>query len=90
MFVGIDFVKTFGVDAVLLNEVPLDTLKGCQVLSITGKKIGLVKEVLKKGNKMRGVKVQQGRHSIEIKASKIKEVGKSLILRKNWKQENNS
>lgn len=84
LFIGIDFVRTFGVDAVLLNEVPLETLKGKQVLTVAGGLVGSVKEVVKQGNNIVKLVVKYGKETVEVKASHIKETGQSIILRKNW------
>jgi len=84
LFIGINYVRTFGVDAILLNEVPLDTLKGKKVFTVHGSIVGSVKNVIVNGNKLLKLVINTGKETVEIKASSIKEAGQSIVLRKNW------
>lgn len=84
LFIGINYIRTFGVDAILLNEVPLDTLKGKRVLTVQGNIVGSVKTVITKGNSILKLVINTGKELVEIKGSSIKEAGQSIVLRKNW------
>ncbi|MCA9477585.1 MAG: PRC-barrel domain-containing protein [Nanoarchaeota archaeon] len=84
LFIGMNYIRTFGIDAILLNDVPLDTLKGKKVLTTHGSLIGSVKNVLSKGNNITKLVITSGRETLEVKASFIKEAGQSIVLRKNW------
>ncbi len=84
LFIGLDFIKTFGVDAVLLSEIPLDTLKGTKVLTVEGSMVGSVKDVVRKGNAIVKLIITMGKKTVEVRASHIKHIGQRIILRKHW------
>lgn len=86
LFVGINYITTFGVDAIFLSRVPLDTLKGKQVLTVNGSLVGLVKSIEHKNNNLSLIFLVVGKKTIAIKSIHIKEIGQSIILRKNWQK----
>lgn len=91
LYVGLEYVKTLGVDSLLLTTSPKAKIKGLKVLDNYGKKIGFVDEVLSIGrtNRFKGVKVKKNAFSppITIKSKHIKEVGYSVILKEDWDKE---
>ena len=90
LFIGIDYVKYFGVDAILLNQVPKDKFKGLNVLTADGSVLGTVKEVLMQNKKMLGLVVVKSvafsKREILVQVSKVKEIGASVILKAGFKE----
>lgn len=90
LFVGIEFVKHFGIDAVLLSRLPTDTLKGLSVLTPEGKEIGIVKKVELVRTQIKEIIVSSkegvfSRSYAHISASHIDKIGGSIILKKGYK-----
>lgn len=90
LFVGIEFVKHFGIDAVLLSRLPTDTLKGLSVLTPDGKEIGTVKKVELVRTQIKEIIVTSkegifSRSQTHISASHINKIGGSIILKKGYK-----
>ncbi|MBN1275724.1 PRC-barrel domain-containing protein [Candidatus Woesearchaeota archaeon] len=87
LFVGIEHVRSFGVDAVLLNKMPYHLLKGKQVLSGEGKLLGAVTTVLIEDGELRALMVSKKtgafrKQEIEVSPDEIKEAGQNIILRR--------
>jgi sporulation protein YlmC with PRC-barrel domain len=91
LYVGLEYVKTFGVDSILLKTSPKSKIKGLNVLDNSGKKIGFVSSVIAIGrtNRFKGIAVKERALSIPfmIKSKDIKEIGYSVILKKEWSKE---
>lgn len=92
IFIGIDFIKYFGIDAVLINKVPEVRFRGLKVLTQDSEMIGVVDKVVMSDGKMKGIVVSPGTISLLkensfVSAKDIKEIGVSVILRKNYKLE---
>lgn len=89
LFVGIKYVKHFGIDAILLNKIPPDRFKGLQVLTFNGMKVGIVKEVkLKRTNIKDFIIVKKDvpfAQKYSIPASDVKEIGVSVVCKKGCK-----
>lgn len=90
LFVGIEFVKHFGIDAVLLSRLPTDTLKGLSVLTPEGKEIGTVKKVELVRTQIKEIIVTSkegifSRSHTHISASHIDKIGGSIILKKGYR-----
>lgn len=90
IFVGINFIKNFGVDSVFLSRMPTEKLKGVDVLTPKGELIGVVKDVKVKGRGISEIVVhKKGLHFSKevflISASDIKEIGESIVLRNGYK-----
>ncbi|MBU0471698.1 MAG: hypothetical protein KKF89_03675 [Nanoarchaeota archaeon] len=90
LFIGIDFVQHFGVDAVLLNRVPTSKFEGLKVLTFEGTEIGIVEEALiyRKHLKELIVSTKKGlfsKENITISASQISKIGGSVVLKKSVK-----
>ena len=85
LYIGLEYVKTFGVDSILLKTSPKSKIRGLNVLSSCGKKIGVVSDVISIGktNRIKGIKVKENafsKHFI-IRSRDIKEIGYSVILK---------
>lgn len=84
LYVGIDNVKNFGKDAILLKTVPASKFKGVNVLTSEGKKIGRVVDISMKGSKIGEFKVSSSRFfgsKFGVRYSDIKHIGDSIILK---------
>jgi sporulation protein YlmC with PRC-barrel domain len=89
LFIGISYIKQFGVDAVFLKKIPPHKYHGLRVLSEGGELIGKVKKiVMDKSNikefEIAGKRLLDGKFS--IKYSDIKEIGDHIILKKKHKR----
>ena len=88
LFVGMEYVKYFGVNVVMLNTQPADTFKGKWVLSEHGEYRGVVKDVsFNEQGKPKGLFVARGhlstsKKATEISLEQVKEIGNSVILKK--------
>lgn len=82
LFVGIEFIQHFGVDAVMLNRYPLDKLKGMKVFTKEGCYKGFVSKVYKEENTLKGIECNKRfEKPIGISATEIEEIGNSIILK---------
>lgn len=85
LFIGLEFIGNFGVDAVFLNTYPRDKIKGMEVISSSGKSIGHVSSIeFSAHNKLQSIKVRQKnllKDPIEIPAEKIRHIGYNVILK---------
>jgi sporulation protein YlmC with PRC-barrel domain len=88
LYVGLEYVETFGIDSIMLKTSPKSKVRGLNVLDNDGKKIGHVSNILSLGktNRFRGIFVKKAPLSkpFIIKSSDIKEIGYSVILKKEW------
>ncbi|MFH1589489.1 MAG: PRC-barrel domain-containing protein [archaeon] len=90
LFVGTEFIKQFGVDAILLSRVPTDKLKGLDVLTFEGQEIGTVNKVILFRTNIKEIIVtsKEGfftKEHIHIAANQIDKIGGSIILKKGYK-----
>ncbi len=86
LFIGIDLVANFGVDAVFLNVVPPDKYIGMEVLSPDGRIVGKVKSVKSSGNILSEITVSLSgaglkKETATIGASRILEIGARVVLK---------
>lgn len=85
LFIGIDYIKHFGIDTVLLNKVPTDTYYGLEVLTNSGRNIGRVQDIIFHKNKIKTliVTVKKPFKTIEVRisASDIVEIGANVIVK---------
>ena len=91
LFIGVDYIKQFGVDAILLNKVPPDKFKGLSVVTFDGKKIGSIKEVIIGRTQIKEFIVSSNNifgKAITIKFQDIKEIGEQVILKQGFSPEN--
>lgn len=87
LFVGLDHIRHFGVDAVLLNTIPYSRLHNLRVLSSKGEYLGTVKNINVENHKLASVTLAKRKglakaEELEVKAAQIKEIGQTIILRK--------
>lgn len=88
LFVGMSYVKNFGVDTVFLNRVPVDKFNGLDVLNGKGKLLGKVVDVNSKRHKVTEIIVSKkgvSRDKFLIEAKYIQEIGESIILKGKFK-----
>ena len=84
LFIGANYIKSFGVHAVLLKRVPHDKYKGLKVLTEGGELIGKVKKIIIDRKKVKefeisGKKFLGGKYRLAYKD--IKEIGDNIILK---------
>lgn len=88
LYIGLEYIRTFGVDSILLNTSPKSKVRGLNVLDSYGKKIGYAIDVISVGktNRFKGVVVKEKAISkaFMVKSSDIKEIGYSVILKNDW------
>lgn len=84
LFVGLNYISNFGVDSVFLNTTPFPKLKGLNVYSKDGRKLGKVVEVEEAENGLSAIilKPHLFSKSLRINGNQIKTVGYSIILKK--------
>lgn len=82
LYVGVQHVKTFGVDSVLLDINPQHGLRGLGVYDIRGIDIGKVTDVsYKSSNALNYIVVRTGIKHIHITPRHIKTIGNNIILK---------
>jgi len=85
LYIGLSFVKNFGVDSIFLNQSPKPKIKGLDVYDKKGKKIGFVFDIEEDRKKDRIsaiiIKRSQLGKSYKIKNRFIKNIGFNIILR---------
>ena len=88
LFIGLHYVKNFGVDAVFLNKVPTDKFRGLDVLTSKGEVIGKVKSVRAKRHRVQEIVVAKrgvlGK-DYAVAASDIDVISSSVILKPNYR-----
>jgi len=89
LYIGINYVKQFGIDAVFLKKVPHHKFKGLKVLSEGGELVGKVKNIVTENKNIKefeiaGKRILDGKFF--IKYSDIKEIGDHVILKKSHKR----
>jgi len=91
LYVGLEYVKKFGVDSILLNTSPKSKVRGLKVLDSNGKRIGYVDDIINIGktNRFQGINIKESafKKAYTVKSKYIKEIGHSVILRKNFIKE---
>ena len=88
VFVGSNYIKTFGVDTILLSKVPSTSYKGIQIITADGKIIGHVKDVVTEGAKVKeliglskNIAITKKKEFI-VSNKQINEISSSVILNK--------
>ena len=88
LFVGMSYIKNFGVDSVFLSKVPTEKYVGLKVLDSKGKLIGTVKKVNSKRYRVDSIEIAKGlSQRFIINSNDIEEIGESVILKPNYKVE---
>ena len=85
LYIGLDFIKNFGVDSVFLSQSPQPKIKGLDIYDKKGKHVGFVFDIIedKKKNTIKAIimkKTQLGK-SYVITRRFIKTIGFNIILR---------
>jgi sporulation protein YlmC with PRC-barrel domain len=86
MFIGLSYIKNFGIDSVFLNRVPVDKFKGIEVMTAEGEILGKVKAVKAERHKVQEITVAKGMKTFSVPASSIDQIGSSVILKKGYKE----
>lgn len=85
LFIGLEYIKKFGVDSVFLNTSPVDKIKGMEIIAENGKSLGYVSDVeFDDKNHLKSIKIRQKnilKENISIEASKIKHIGYNVMLK---------
>ena len=87
LFMGIDYIREFGIDAVLLNTTPSEKFKGLKVLTAEGGEVGVVKSVITGRKHIKELIVSSkgrllSKKELRIHASHIARIGGSIVLKK--------
>lgn len=87
LFVGLAHVKKFAKNAVFLHGLTFNALKGKNVISEDGERIGTVESVVHKNEQVVSITVNKKvgtfkSENTHYPASKIKEIGETIIVRK--------
>jgi sporulation protein YlmC with PRC-barrel domain len=90
VFIGKEFFKSYTADAIMLRIDPVTNLVGKQVFDSTGKRVGKVVELKRKGtgNSYTELRVKKNLYSksIFIPKKDIKIAKKNVILKKPWQE----
>lgn len=83
LFVGINNIKLFGIDSVMLNITPNQTFKGLIVFNSHGKKVGTVTRVFTtmRSSKIKSIEIKANGRKDIIQAKDIKSIGMNVILK---------
>ena len=88
LYIGLEYIRTFGVDTIMLSTSPKSKVRGLNVLDSSGKKVGVVDDVISIGktNRFKGMKIKEKAFSkpFMIRSKDIKEIGYSVILKEKW------
>lgn len=87
LFLGMNFVKNFGVDSVFLSQIPTTKYVGLKVYDSEGKYVGTVKKVIPKRHKVLSIEITHNMKRYVITSGDIKEIGVSVILKENYKMD---
>lgn len=83
LFIGLKYIKQFGIDSLFLSIVPEQKFIGLQVYNNKGKHIGTVIDIEtgKTNAKIKSVQIKSGFTTSEIPAKEIKMIGSSVLLK---------
>ena len=83
LFIGINNIKLFGIDSVMLSITPEQTFKGILVFDKHGKKVGSVAKVYTtlKSSKIKSIEVKIDTKKELIHAKDIESIGMNVILK---------
>lgn len=85
LFYGIKHVKFFGVDTVFVDIISVDTYVGMDVFTQEGKKIGKVKDLVTKHNKIETIIVHRSKllsSDLHVPFTAVKSIEHSVIIKK--------
>ena len=88
LYVGVDHIKNFGEDAVLLKKVPIHKYRGFKVLTAEGRVLGKVIKMVADDTHIKEfiIKNKEFLEPVKVKYNDIKDIGESIILKKNFKE----
>jgi sporulation protein YlmC with PRC-barrel domain len=90
LFIGLNYIRNFGVDAVFLNKVPTDKFRGLDVFTSKGVIVGKVKDVKAKRHRVQEIIISKkgvlGK-VFSIAASDIETISSSVILKERYRAE---
>ncbi|MFT4326202.1 MAG: PRC-barrel domain-containing protein [Candidatus Woesearchaeota archaeon] len=81
LFVGLDFVKNFGIDAIFLHPIPREKYIGLQVVNAEGKKIGKVIHTEMKKGKVQEFEIKTLFNKKILLPEEIKKIGTVIVLK---------
>ena len=91
IYIGIDNVRLFGKDAIMMKRLPTSFYKGMDVFSRTGTIVGRVKDIVEKDGRLDAISIlpsgsrsSSKKHWRSIAISEISEIGASMILKKDF------
>lgn len=87
LYIGIDLVSRFGIDAVFLKRIPYDKYKSIPVITYQGEEIGKVQDIKLFRGKIQEVTARKQiykRDTFIIPAKHIATIGDSLVLKKGF------
>ncbi len=90
LFIGLSYIRNFGIDSVFISRVPASKFKGLKVLAHDGKDLGTVAEARSERHRLSGITVSQGgisRKKFSVKSSEIAEIGDNIILKKGFRKQ---
>jgi len=90
LFIGIEYIKNFGVDSVFLNRVPAAKFTGLEIVDQSGSIVGIVKEVRSKRHKVSEIIISKkgagiSRQKLSIASKYIQEIGDVVVLKKGYR-----
>jgi sporulation protein YlmC with PRC-barrel domain len=90
LFIGMSYIKNFGIDAVFINRVPAAKFRGLKVITPEGKHVGIVRDVRSQRHKVSEIIITKKRVAISkdkyvIPSSDIQEIGENVVLKKGFK-----
>ena len=89
LFIGINYVKHFGIDAVFLKKIPPHKFSGLKVLSEGGELVGKVRKIVMDRKNIKEFEIASRKlldGKFFIKYSDIKEIGDHVILKRGHKR----
>ncbi len=87
LFIGLNHIQKFGVDAIFLKKIPFEKIKGLNILNYKGDFLGFVDDVIIKRHKIKEIVAKKSKMSQEfviIPSAHIKEVDNEIILKKGF------
>jgi sporulation protein YlmC with PRC-barrel domain len=94
LFIGIDFIEKFGVDAIFLNKIPISKYIGIRVYTHDGISIGKVSEVNLNEEKIQSFSISISdedsrspfrKKQFIVSKNEISEIGYAIILKKSFR-----
>ncbi|MCB9359342.1 PRC-barrel domain-containing protein [Candidatus Woesearchaeota archaeon] len=88
LFVGLEFIRNFGVDTVFLSRMPFNKYIGMQILTADGNSLGHVRDFVIEHKKIKEFVISNriSKHTKYIPAKAVHTIGGSIILKANYKE----